>query len=91
MSLDSQSIAGGVNMTQLPSSRHRFISLLLAKSRYLASKGWFIIGDSAYSLCQFLITPFDNVRHGLAEDNFNFFQSSARIYVECAFSEIDAR
>ncbi len=50
-----------------------FYGLLLAKSRYLASKGWFIIGDLAYSLCQFLITSFDNVRHGSAEDNFNFF------------------
>jgi hypothetical protein len=29
--------------------------------------------------------------HGTAEDNFNFFHSSSRIVVECAFGEIDLR
>jgi hypothetical protein len=29
--------------------------------------------------------------HGTAEDTFNFFHSSSRIVVECAFGEIDLR
>jgi hypothetical protein len=38
-----------------------------------------------------LIPPFNDVVHGTAEDNFNFFHSSARIAVECAFGEIELR
>jgi hypothetical protein len=37
------------------------------------------------------MTPYDNAMHGTAEDNFNFFHSSSRIVVECAFGEIDLR
>ena len=59
--------------------------------RLLASKGFYFIGDSAYSLKAFLLTPYDNAVHGTAEDNFNFFHSSARISVECCFGEVDLR
>ena len=38
-----------------------------------------------------LLTPHDNVKPGSKEDNYNFFQSSTRIYAECAFGEIDRR
>ena len=55
----------------------------------LARKGFHFIGDSAYSIKSFLITPYDNAIHGTAEDNFNFFHSSSRISVECCFGEID--
>lgn len=37
------------------------------------------------------MTPFDNVSHGSNEDDYNYFHSSCRIYVECAFGEIDSR
>ena len=57
----------------------------------LARKGFYFIGDSAYSLKSFLLTPYDNTRHGTAEDNYNFFHSSSRIVVECAFGEVDLR
>jgi hypothetical protein len=57
----------------------------------LKSKKYFFIGDSAYALRSFLMTPYDNAMHGTAEDNFNFFHSSSRIVVECAFGEIDLR
>ena len=57
----------------------------------LKSKRYFFIGDSAYALRSFLMTPYDNAMHGTAEDNFNFFHSSSRIVVECAFGEIDLR
>jgi hypothetical protein len=57
----------------------------------LKEKGYYFIGDSAYALRQFLITPYDNTFHGTPEDTFNFFHSSSRIVVECAFGEIDLR
>lgn len=64
---------------------------LLSNWESLAKKGFYFIGDSAYSLKSFLLTPYDNVMHGTTEDNFNFFHSSSRIVVECAFGEIDMR
>ena len=57
----------------------------------LAEQGFYFIGDSAYELKSFLFTPYDNVLHGTPEDNYNFFHSSSRISVECAFGEIDLR
>jgi len=57
----------------------------------LAEKGLYFIGDSAYAIKSFLVTPFDNAVHGTPEDNYNFFHSSSRISVECAFGEIDLR
>ncbi len=55
----------------------------------LYDKGFYFIGDSAYALKSFFVTPFDNTLHGLPEDNFNFFHSSSRIKVECTFGDID--
>lgn len=59
--------------------------------RTLAREGLYFIGDSAYSIMSFLITPFDNTYHQTGEDNFNFFHSSSRISVECTFGEVDLR
>lgn len=53
--------------------------------------GLYIIGDSAYAICSYLLTPYDNAKSNSKEDNFNFFHSSSRIHVECAFGEIDRR
>ena len=57
----------------------------------LEREGLYFIGDSAYALRSYLITPYDNAIHGENDDNFNFYHSSARIVVECAFGEIDMR
>jgi len=57
----------------------------------LRQKGYYFIGDSAYSIRSFLHTPYDNALHETPEDNYNFFHSSSRICVECAFGEIDLR
>ena len=53
--------------------------------------GFFVLGDSAYSIDSFLIPPYDNTSPKTPEDDFNFYHSSARITVECAFGEIDLR
>ena len=57
----------------------------------MVDKGYFFIGDSAYGLTSFLLTPYDNAVHSTAEDDYNYFHSSSRISVECAFGEIDLR
>jgi hypothetical protein len=45
----------------------------------LAEQKFYFIGDSAYAIKSFLLTPFDNAVHGTPEDNYNFFHSSSRI------------
>ena len=57
----------------------------------LYEKGFYIIGDSAYCIESFILTPYDNALSKTSEDNYNFYQSSARITVECSFGEIDLR
>ena len=53
--------------------------------------GLYLVGDSAYALRAYLLTPYDNAKPDSKEDAFNFYLSSNRIYVECAFGEIDRR
>ena len=64
---------------------------LLQHWQTLAGKGYYFIGDSAYSQKSFLLMPYDNAIHGTPEDNYNFFHSSSRIAVECCFGEVDLR
>ena len=52
---------------------------------------FYLIGDSAYAIRQFLFTPYDNAKTGSPEDIYNYHHSSSRIIVECAFGDIDAR
>ena len=49
------------------------------------------VGDSAYTLRNFLLCPYDNALPRSLEDCYNYFLSSARIYVECCFGEVDRR
>ena len=64
---------------------------LKSMSQQLFEKGFFILGDSAYSIDSFILTPYDQPHSKSPQDAFNFFHSSARITVECAFGEIDLR
>lgn len=57
----------------------------------LARHGFYFVGDSARSLKSFLLAPHDNAMHGSYQDDYNFFRSSSRIAVECAFGEVDLR
>ena len=57
----------------------------------LKKRGLFLVADSAYSLRSYLMTPYDNPGVRSSQDNFNFFLSSCRIYVECCFGEVDRR
>jgi hypothetical protein len=64
---------------------------LLKNWRRLASRGLHFIGDSAYLIKSFILTPYDKAAHGTPEDNYNFFHLSSRIAVECCFGEVDLR
>lgn len=69
----------------------RLYSLLTAKAELLEEKGFYLIGDSAYSLTPFLLVPFstDEIRNDSSAmcDAYNFYLSSSRIQIECAFGE----
>jgi hypothetical protein len=64
---------------------------LLQNWESMVQKGFYLIGDTAYGMRSFLHTPYDDAMHGTAEDNYNFFHSSSRITIECAFGEITLR
>ncbi|GFH49993.1 hypothetical protein CTEN210_06469 [Chaetoceros tenuissimus] len=64
---------------------------LLSKFQELLAMGFYIVGDSAYAIRSFLLTPFDNALPNSAKDSFNYHHSTCRIWVECAFGEIDMR
>jgi hypothetical protein len=64
---------------------------LLHNGWWLEKYGYYFIGDSAYALRQFFITPYDNAMHSTPKDNFNFVNSLSRIVFECAFGEINLR
>ena len=65
--------------------------LLERKADWLHRKGFYLLGDSAYAIESFIIPPYPLVKPQSPEDSFNFYHSSARITVECAFGEIDLR
>ena len=58
---------------------------------WFLDRGFYLIGDSAYAIRSFLVTPYDNVHHSTPEDDYKFFHSGSRICVECAFGEVDLR
>lgn len=70
-------------------------SLLTQKTAWLEAHGLHIVGDSAYNLTPFLLVPYtnDDVRQDRADmcDAFNFYLSSSRIFIECAFGEMVMR
>ena len=54
----------------------------------LSRLGYYFLGDSVYALESFILVPYDPPSPKTAEDDFDFYHSSARITVECAFGEI---
>ena len=70
---------------------HLYTVLLKSMRDKLFNLGYFILGDSAYAIESFTLPPYDNAKSKSEEDAYNFYQSSARITVECAFGEIDRR
>jgi DDE superfamily endonuclease len=73
----------------------KLFELLKEVSEDLYERGLFIVGDSAYNLTSFLVTPYDTDEVGSdsdhSKDSFNYHLSSCRIYIECAFGELVMR
>lgn len=67
--------------------------LLVRKQEFLHANRLFIVGDSAYNLESFLLVPYNSrqTKPRSAEDAYNFYHSSCRIHIECAFGEIVMR
>ncbi|CAJ1959281.1 unnamed protein product [Cylindrotheca closterium] len=69
--------------------------ILRSKAEELRKRDLFVAGDSAYGLTSFLMTPYDKeeMKHDDLDmkDAFNFYLSSCRIYIECAFGELVMR
>merc|ERR1712093_657411 len=57
----------------------------------LEELGFWIAGDDAYPLSEYVITPFPGQGIPKYEDNFNFYQSRLRINIECAFGMLVRR
>ena len=68
-----------------------FYKLLKLKALDLFTNRYLTLCDSAYAIESFIIPPYDLADKQMAENYFNFYHSSARITVECAFGEIDLR
>ena len=58
---------------------------LIGTSSELLAHGFYFLGDSAYVIRPFLITVYDNAKHGTTEDAFDSHLSFSRIFIECAF------
>ena len=69
----------------------QFYKPLKLKAFGLFANRYLILGDSAYTIELFIIPPYDLAGKQTAENDFNFYHSSARMTVECAFGEIDLR
>lgn len=65
--------------------------LLMSMVDELEEKGLFLVGDKAFMLSPFMMTPYDDAIPGSAEDGFNFWQSNSRIRSECCFGEVIMR
>lgn len=69
----------------------RLYSLLMAKQDFLEREAFFIVGDSAYNIESFLLSPYADAEPRSIEDSYNYYHSSCRIRIECAFGEIVMR
>ena len=75
---------------RMPGSSSDFYAILQSDLRkrleldILMSPGLTIYGDNAYVNTLYMVVPFKGVQDG-AKDAFNFFHSSLRINIECAF------
>ena len=65
--------------------------ILIEKPSFLIENGLCFLGNSACALRPFLITPYENAKHGCFEDDSNYHLFTNRIFIECAFGEVDSR
>jgi hypothetical protein len=61
--------------------------VLTGLASFLCENGFFILGDTAYSLLAYFMVPYDAAKPNSMQDSFNFWHSNSRIRVECAFGK----
>ena len=61
------------------------LDALLASSEVVARNKMHLNGDAAYTARSYMMTPYKGKRLSADKDAFNFYQSQARINIECAF------
>lgn len=66
----------------------KLFKILEENADWLEDSGYFIVGNSAYSLMGHLLVPYSDATSQSPEDAFNFWLSNSRINIECAFGEI---
>jgi len=73
----------------------RLYSLLQEKSQELYDGALFIVGDTVYGLAPFLQVSYSKGKmkqdNKHAKDSYNYFLSSSRIFIKCAFGELIMR
>ena len=83
----------GSTHDSLAFSSTQLFDLLVEKEEFLETNGYYLIGDLAYNLCSWMLVPYSNVGtvYGNRADTFNYFLSSSRVRIECAFGELVMR
>jgi hypothetical protein len=68
----------------------KLIAWLKDNVDWLQKKNFFLLGNSAYNISPYLLTPYgqDADIVGSPKDTFNFWHSNSHICVECAFGEL---
>ena len=69
----------------------QLFKILDQNSDWLEGKGYFLVGDLAYSLMGHLLVPCSNAKSLSTEDAFNFWLPNSRIQIECAFGDVVMR
>jgi hypothetical protein len=69
----------------------KLAKLLEDKKDYLYNNRLFIVGDSAYALKSYMMVPYPNAESNSIHDDFNYYHSRTRIYIECTFGEMIMR
>ena len=67
------------------------LSKLLEKDEDGLLRGFWIAADDAYTCMKRLLTPWPGRSLSISKDGFNYWQSSARIYIEQAFGILVSR
>ncbi len=63
----------------------------LGKHLFKIPRPYYILGDAAYKVFDRVLVPFEGKGRTEVEKNFNFFQSSIRMNIECSFGLMVAR
>ena len=73
-------------------SKSKIGNLIMQNPESIIPANAVILGDKAYPLSHYLVTPFrDNGHLTVRQKNFNYFISSIRVSIECCFAGIKGR